>query len=410
MKYLLYVAILTLFPGLSLAGDWPQFHGPRGTGVSKEKNLPTKWSKDKGIAWKAEITGRGLSNPVIADGRIYVTSCSGPDQKRLHVLCFDEKTGKKMWERNFWGTGSNVCHPTTSMAAPTPVTDGKNVYAIWGTYDIVGLDNDGNLLWYRPLVLDYPTLACGVGHAASPTLYKGTLIVPLENAGESLILGLKAKTGQTKWTSARKSEINFVTPIVIRRDGKPEVIVQSRWNCAAIDPTNGKVRWETAPASTMSPVTTPVFQDGLLFTAAREGSASFFALRPSADNAEPEVVWKSRTIRLNYVSPIVYRGTLYTLSDRGRLIATDPRTGKEIAYLNLRENYWGSMVAADGKLYMVGTKGTTTVVKLGGKMKIIARNELNDRIVTTPAIANGRIYLRSDNIKGENTLYAIGKK
>ncbi len=410
MKYILYITTFVLLPSSSWAEDWPQFHGPKGTGVSKEKNLPTNWSKNKGIAWKADLPGRGLSNPVIADGRVYVTACSGPDQKRLHLVCFDEKTGKKLWERKFWGTGSNVCHPSTSMAAPSPVTDGKNVYAMWGTYDIVGLDKDGNLLWYRPLVQDYPTLACGVGHAASPTLHKGTLIVPLENAGQSLILGLKAKTGQTQWTSARKSEINFVTPTVIRRDGKPEVIVQSRWNCAGIDPRNGKVRWEATPSETMSPVNTPIFHNGMVLTAAREGPAFFYALRPSADKSSPEIVWKSRKIRINYVSPLVYKGTLYTLSDRGILTSYDPSTGKEIDSLRVPGVYWGSMVAADGKLYMVNNKGVTSVVKVGDNMKVIARNDIDDRIVTTPAIANGRIYLRSDNMNGTGTLYAIGKK
>src|SRR5262245_4402795 len=165
------------------AGDWTQFRGNGAAGVSDETGLPSTWSETENIRWKAELPGRGLSNPVIAGGRVYVTACSGQEQARLHVLCFDVRTGKKLWERQFWATGNTGCHPKTNMAAPTPVTDGERVYALFATADLACLDKNGDLLWYRSLVSDYPTLSNQVGMAASPVLCKDVLIVPMENVG-----------------------------------------------------------------------------------------------------------------------------------------------------------------------------------------------------------------------------------
>ena len=133
------------------AGDWPQFRGPGGAGVADDTGLPTTWDVKAGtnVRWRADLPARGVSCPVIAKGKVYVTCCSGYRQDRLHVLCFDAATGKQLWERQFTATGSTNCHPKTSMAGATPVTDGERVFALFGTGDLAALDADGNLLWYR---------------------------------------------------------------------------------------------------------------------------------------------------------------------------------------------------------------------------------------------------------------------
>src|SRR2546428_749632 len=151
----------------ALAADWPQWRGPGGGGGAEEKGLPVPWSATENVRWKGELPGRGLSAPVIAAGRVYVTAATGHDQDRLHVLCFDEATGRKLWERQFWATGTTLCHPKTNMAAPTPATDGKHVYALFATQDLACLDADGNLLWFRSLTGDYPTVGNNVGMASS---------------------------------------------------------------------------------------------------------------------------------------------------------------------------------------------------------------------------------------------------
>jgi len=221
---------LMLFAALSNAADWTQFRGVRGSGVSNDSGLPVKWSKTENLKWKSELPGKGLSCPVVADGRVFVTACDGPEQTRLLVLCFDAANGKKLWQRSIWATGNTLCHPKTNMAAPTPATDGKAVYALFATADLVAYDRDGNLLWYRSLVGDYPTITNQVGMASSPVLAGETLVVPMDNSGESFVAGIDRKTGKNKWKIDRPRDINWVTPAV-RHDGKQtEIIFPSQRN------------------------------------------------------------------------------------------------------------------------------------------------------------------------------------
>src|SRR5947209_7828499 len=143
-RTLAIVALLTVAIALP-AADWAQFRGSDNSGVSPEVGIPVKWSAQEGLRWKTPLPGRGLSNPVIAAGRVFVTASSRVHQDRLHVLCFDASDGKRLWERQFWATGTTQSHPKTNMAAPTPVTDGRFVYALFATADLFCLDRDGNL-------------------------------------------------------------------------------------------------------------------------------------------------------------------------------------------------------------------------------------------------------------------------
>jgi len=206
MRRLLSVLLLAGLAGTAVApaGDWPGFRGPGGGGVSTEKDLPVKWDKKEGLRYKVELPGRGLSNPVIAAGRVYVTASSGYRERRLHVLCLDEPTGKKVWERQFAATGNTGCHPMTNMAAPTPVTDGKVVFALFATGDVAAVARDGTLLWYRSLVSDYPGIANQVGMAASPVLAANVLVIPMESAVDSFIAGVDARTGKNRWKVKRR--------------------------------------------------------------------------------------------------------------------------------------------------------------------------------------------------------------
>src|SRR6185436_7297544 len=125
------------------------------------------------LAWKTDLPGRGLSSPIIIGDKIFVTSCSGPKQQRLHVLCFNASNGAKLWERQFWATGRTMCQPKMSVAAPTPASDGERIVAIFSSNDIVCLDLDGNLLWLRGLGRDYPNASNSVGMSSSLLLAGG---------------------------------------------------------------------------------------------------------------------------------------------------------------------------------------------------------------------------------------------
>jgi outer membrane protein assembly factor BamB len=382
------------------AGDWPQFRGPGGTAVSPETGVPVKWGPDENVRWKVKLPGRGLSNPVIAGGRVYVTACTGADQDRLHVLCYEEATGKKLWQRQFWATGSTLCNPKTCMAAPTPVTDGKRVYALFATGDLACLDKDGDLVWYRSLVGDYPTVGNNVGMAASPILAKDCLIVPMENVGESFAAGIDRRTGKNHWKVGRARGINWVTPLLLARDGREEVLFQSGGEITAYDAGSGTKRWSYS-GSGLSTIPSPVLGDGLVFVP----GGRMVALRPGSGKAAPRVVWQKPKLQCAMASPLFYQGRVYAVNSVGVLNCARADTGEVLWQLRLRGPFSASPVAADGKIYLVNEQGTTSVVQAGAAGKLLRTNSLPETILATPTVANGAIYLRSDR-----HLYCIGGK
>jgi outer membrane protein assembly factor BamB len=396
----LTLALLPILGATALAGDWVGFRGPEGLSISPEKNLPTKWSQADGLKWKVELPGRGLSNPAIADGRIYVTAVTAYRERRLHVLCFDQATGKKLWERQFTSTGPTSCHPKTCMAAPTPVTDGKNVYALFATSDVVALDRDGNLLWYRSLVADYPTLTNQVGMAASPVLADGLLVVPMENAGESFLAGLDLKSGENVWKTERPRDINWVTPLATKIAGKDAILFHGNNDVTAYDPATGKVQW-TFPAEGASTIPSSTAGGGMLFVPGRQ----FLALKPTKADETPEVVWRSPRLPLGFTSPVYADGKIYGATRVG-VVCLDATTGNSLWQQRIEGTFAASPILADGKLYVVTEDGTTTVLDITGeKPKVLATNALDDTILATPAVASGCLYLRSDK-----WLYCVGAK
>lgn len=387
------------------AADWTQFRGPGGGGVSDDQDVPVKWSATENVRWKAALPGRGLSSPVVADGRVYVTACTGWQQNRLHVLCFDEKTGKQLWERQFWATGLTGSHPKTNMAAPTPVTDGKFVFALFSTCDVVCLDRDGDLQWYRSLTGDYPTITNQVGMAASPVLAGDTLVMPIENAGESFALGLDKATGKNRWKIERDRQINWTTPLVMTNNGKIEVVLQSPKELTAVDPATGAKRW-SYEAKGIASIPSAVAGQGALFLPAGE----FTALKPRSDGASPEVLWNSIRLKPATASPILYKDRVYSLNGGGILVCADAANGNVLWQERVKGPFSASPVIANGKLYAVAEEGVTTVVQLGDKPLTLATNEVKpaadkDLLLATPAIAGGAIFLRSDG-----WLWCIGAK
>jgi outer membrane protein assembly factor BamB len=398
MTRLLLSALLFVSASPLWASDWPQFRGPGGHAVSDETGLPDKWSETENIRWKAELPGRGLSSPVIAGGRVYITASSEYRQRRLHVLCFDASTGAKLWERQLASTASTMCHPKTCMAAPTPVADDEHVYALFATGDLAAFSRDGDLLWYRALRRDYPDITNQVGMAASPVLAGATLLLPLENAGDSFALGVDVKTGRNRWKVPRRRDINWVTPLVIRYQGRTAALFQTAREITAYDVDTGAKLW-SYDGDNLGSVPTPLAVNDLIIV---PGTPSV-AVRPS-EGGKPEVVWKSSKLAAAYASPLVYKGRIYAMTGIG-VTCLDAATGEEIWRERLGHGFSASPVVADGKLYVAKEEGDTSVVQLGDTPKILANNKLEGPLLATPAIANGAIYLRT-----ENRLYCIAAK
>ncbi|HKI38274.1 MAG TPA: PQQ-binding-like beta-propeller repeat protein [Gemmataceae bacterium] len=402
LAFCLLSSVFCLLP-IANAGDWPQFRGPGGAGVSDDTGLPTTWDVKAGtnVRWQADLPARGVSCPVVAKGKVYVTCCGGYRQDRLHVLCFDAATGKRLWERQFTATGSTNSHPKTSMAGPTPVTDGERVFALFGTGDVAALDSDGNLLWYRALVRDYPTITNQVGMAASPVLWKDVLLLPLENAGDqSFALALDATTGKNRWKAERKRDINWVTPLLRPLGDGAEVLFQSSNELTAYDVLTGEKRWAYKAAG-LGTVPMPVALDGLMLATGGESAA----LRLPSQNGEPEAVWTTNKLRSGYTTPTCYRKRVYAVNATF-LNCVGAEDGKPAgAPIRLRGTFWASPVAGDGKIYVANEEGTVFVVKVGDKPELVATNPIGEEVIATPAIADGALFLRT-----KEHLYCIALK
>jgi outer membrane protein assembly factor BamB len=398
MKYLLSSCIVIAALSALRAEDVPQFRGVGGLGLSKETGLPVEWDAKKNIRWKADLPGRGLSNPVIADGRVYVSACNAYEQKREVVLCYDLKTGAKLWERQVWATGSTLAHPKSSMAAPTPLTDGSHVYALFATGDLVCYDRDGKLGWYRSLVADYPTVGNNVGAAASPVLWKDLVILTMENVGESFAVGIDKKTGQNRWRIDRPRGINWVTPILFNNNGKDEVLFQGPDGITACDPATGKTTWTYA--AKLGTIPSASTGDGVVFT---QGD-KFIALAPGDGKKDAKPLWQSNKLRTGYGSPVIHKNRLYTVAFGGIVNCTNAQTGEILWTHRLEGNYSASPLLAEDRLYIVCEDGTTTVMQAADEAKVLATSKLNDMFMACPVASNGAIFLRSDK-----ALYCIGK-
>jgi len=385
-------AILVAILAVSSAQDWPQFRGPGGRGVSTATGLPVEWAKDRGIRWKIDLPGRGLSSPVVAGGRLYVTACSGPEQEVLHVLCFDARTGAKLWERRFRATGPTQCNSKTCMAAPTPAADATRIFALFATGDLAALDRDGGLLWYRSLCGDYPTIGNNVGMAASPALHEETLLVPMENVGESFAAGLDARTGVNRWKAARSQKINWTSPLVVGSGDRSLALFQSPDEITAYEVRTGAKRWTVA--GKLSSMPSPAEGDGTIFA---PGGPSL-SLRLDGTKA-----WDSAQLGSATASPTFYQGRLYTINSTGVVACADPKEATVLWRERATGPHSSSPVFAEGRMYLLGEKGVTTVFQLGDEPKKLAENALDDAFLASPAVSDGAIYLRSDK-----TLYCIG--
>ncbi|MCP3692762.1 MAG: PQQ-binding-like beta-propeller repeat protein, partial [Planctomycetaceae bacterium] len=312
--------------------DWRQFRGPGGRGVSTETNLPTKWSEKENIAWKAALPGRGLSGPIVIGDRVVVTASSGYRQDRLHVFCFDAKTGKQRWHRRFWSTGRTMTHGKICPAAPTPVSDGKQIFATFSTNDVVCLDLEGNLKWLRGLTHDYPNASNSLGMASSPVVVGDTFVYQLENDSQSLAVGLNVETGKNRWLIDRPKKASWTSPVVLPGgDGEEEVLVlQSGSGLHAYNPTSGGPLGKFEKGCSAIPSST---LGGNLIIARANGLT---ALQPVSIGSEPETVWQNNRLAPATASPLVYQDHVYTVNNVGVVKCASLKDGELVWQLRIK--------------------------------------------------------------------------
>jgi len=384
-----------LFLGLLLAtpcfaADWLQFRGPGGSGVADatETEVPVRFAENS-IAWKLSLPGRGLSSPIVIGDRVIVTCSSGPGQEQLHVFCVDAATGKAIWERRFRSTGRTMTHDKTSVAAPTPCSDGKLIFAIFSSNDLFCLNLNGELRWLRGLTYDYANASNSLGLASSPVVAEHTLVVQSENDSESFAVGISTVDGTNRWMKPRPKAANWTSSVVIPGDS-PVVALQSSKGVLGIAPATGSELWEfTEGASTIPSATV---SGGILFVP----SSGMTALQPSG--AKLEKLWRNEQARPKTSSPVAYDGRLY-FPEGGVLTALRADNGEKLWKARTQGDYSASPVIANGHLYLFNEAGTGQIIPLASDQAepaITSEISLGETVLCTPAISGGAIYVRSD--------------
>jgi outer membrane protein assembly factor BamB len=372
-----------------LAADWPQFRGPDSRALTNE-SVPTNLADS--VAWKVDLPGRGLSSPIVIGQRVFLTSCTGQKQDQLQVLAFDTSTGKKLWTRTIWATGPAISHPKSCMAAPTPASDGRLLAALFATNDLVCLDLEGNVQWIRALYHEFPGASDGRGLASSPAIVAGTLIVQCDNQNNSFALGIDLASGKDRWKITRPKSTVWTTPITISDGTSTSIILQGATGLSARDPQTGKELWNLNRG--MHPIASALLAPNMLYVPGENGLCAF-GLRPAS--GAPKFLWEKPKLNPDMASPIVLSGKIYVL--RGAiLVSGDAKTGEITGQLRLKGAYSSSLIVAGGLIYCFNEDGQADVIKPQPKdATVLASMQLKERILCTPAVAGGALYVRSDH-------------
>ena len=343
------------------AGDWLQFRGPGAAGIAADaEGAPKELSMERSIAWEAALPGKGLSSPIVIGDKVIVTCSSGPDQTRLHVICFHTAgDSTPLWERTFWASGRTMCHKKTAVAAPTPVSDGKRIFALFSSNDLFCLDLEGNLLWLRGLTQDYPNASNSLGLASSPVVVGKVLVAQIENDSESFAAGIDVDTGRNIWKIDRPKAANWTSPIVFNDGGRALVGLQSSKGLLAIDPAKGTEVWNFDGGASTIPSSAA---GGEMVFVPSNGLTAF-----KLTGEQPEQVWQQAQLRPGTASPIVVGNRVFVLNNAGVLNCASVETGDRLWRLRLKGPYGGSPVAAGNLLYFFDEKGIAQVVDVSGE-------------------------------------------
>jgi outer membrane protein assembly factor BamB len=428
------LATSTVIVEAQTSAHWPQWRGPFFNGMARG-DAPTTWNDTTNIKWKTEIPGRGHSTPTIWGDRVFITTAiptgkpaaaptptpSEGNQRRagapvvehrFELLALDRRNGKILWQRT-----AKVATPHEgyhraygSFASNSPVTDGKYVYAFFGSRGIFCYDFNGKLIWEKdPGVQMKMRLAFGEGSA--PLLVGNRLFLVFDHEAESFIVALDKRNGKELWRAARDERSSWSTPLAIEYNGRTEIVVSATTRVRSYDPESGKVLWESAGlGANVIPV--PVYQNGHVYVMSGYRDPKMMAIKLGKQGdltGSDSIVW-SHTRGVPYTaSPVLNENRLYVVTDNGMVSAFNATTG-EPYYAQTRlpkaYNLKASPVGANGKLYLATEDGDVVVLKMGEKYEVLATNHLTDQIfVATPAIAMGEIFLR-----GQSTLFCISEK
>lgn len=399
----------------ALAENWPQWRGPQLNGVSTEVDLPVRWSATENVAWKLAMPAKTGATPIIWGNRVFLNVSDGDS---IQLWCVDKTKGTPVWKNLL--AGGNVGINKQNMSSPSPVTDGTNVYVLTGVGVLKSFDFAGQELWSRDIQKDYGKFGLRWGYSSSPLLYEDSLYVQVMHGTKtddpSYLLRIDKKTGRTVWRIERPTEtINEVpdsyrTPALVKVAGRAEIVVADGDNVTGHDSVTGKELWRARGLNPEGDPAHPgissvvVFGD-MVYVPSRVRPLLAFRAGGSGDVSQSHLAWSFNN-GPDVPTPATDGKYFYSLGDRGIFWCLDAKTGQQV-YGGQRigtGTYSASPVLADGKIYATSEAGVTTVMRAGPKFEILAENDLASYTLSSPAISDGHIFLRTAQF-----LYSIGK-
>jgi outer membrane protein assembly factor BamB len=425
-------------PDPAPAQQWATFRGPSAGGVADGQRLPTRWDAKAGtnVRWKTPIPGMGHSSPIVWGDRIFLTSAVSPgapkvvlgdeggidlaNEREAHswrLFCVSAGDGKILWQTEaFTGAPKASRHVKSSQANATPATDGKTVVAIFGSEGLAAFDYEGRLKWKADLGRLNPGLLGDAssewGHGSSPIIFEDLAIVQVDRHRDSFLAAYDLATGKRVWSVARDERPVWATPTLIQAGGHPELVVVGGLYTRGYDPRRGVELWRFKDEAEVK-TPTPFVSDGVIVLAGGYRGRPILALKPggkgdlsvAADAAKgPFRAWRTEAGGPYTSTPVAYHGLLFGARDEGILFAYDMATGERVWRERSNATHSASLVASDGKVFVPTEGGEVLVLEAGRTHRVLARNDMGETLMATPAIAGGTLYLRT-----RGHLYAIAE-
>jgi outer membrane protein assembly factor BamB len=406
----LAIALASPLTSLAPAQEWTRFRGPNGSGQSEESTIPQVWNEREAL-WKSKLPGSGNSSPVLWGERIFLLSANPADGTR-HVVCLSAVDGKILWQRDY-PSAVHPIHQLNTLASSTPCVDEDRVYCAWSTpeeFTLLALTHDGEPVWKAnlgPFVSQH-------GFGTSPIIVDDLVIITNDQDAESFVIAVDRASGATKWKVDRKhlpeQNTSYATPCLYHPPGRPaELILCSRAHgITGIDPLSGQTRWEEPGVFAQRPVSSPIVVDDLILATCGQGGGNnnLVAIKPYAEAAAPKLEYQVDRTSAPYVPSLVAKGDLVFLwGDRGVVSCMSAGTGKIVWRERVSGNYFGSPVRVSDCVYCIADDGDVVTIAASEKFEVLGRSPLGETSRATPAVAGGRMFLRS-----ESHLTAVGKR
>ncbi len=404
------ILLYTLFAVTVAGSDWLWWRGPSRNGVAdSDQTPPTSWSQDENIRWRTPLPGRGHGSATVLGERVFLAIADAQRQVQ-GVLCVDRQTGQQKWQAIVHEGGfQNKGNPNrkSSLASSTIATDQQRLFitfvndsAVWAT----ALDLKGQIIWQQK-ICDY---IIHQGYGSSPTIYEDLVIVSADNKGGGAIVALNRETGEIEWRRERPKKPNYASPVILRIDGRDQLIFTGCDLVTSLDPRSGQELWEIAGATTEC-VTTAVTDGTHVFTSGGYPKNHISAVVADGTGT---VAWENNTRA--YVPCLLQKdGYLYATLDAGVAICIRCEDGVQMWKGRLGGTFSSSPVLVGDLIYGSNESGETFIFKADPeRFEQVSQCKLGDDVFATPTICDGRIYARvafNEDGKRQEYLYCIGQ-